>query len=388
MSVSETICKIVKMMDMSNFCIGAIHFVKVTHINDPKSFYICLSSVYEDVKLLEVQGNQICSSAIQLGKQVIYKSRILKKYVRGVIQVIDRGSYYVFAMDYGCMDKYVPLNDIYSLATDIQCPALAFHCQLDLCEPKGDKFDDNAIEAMKFFVGKHTGKITIMSKSMRKFSVKLNTVECSDDVSTMLALLHCTTLTSCTNTVNRFTAGPLSPQTLKYKYRDFKIGDQVRVIVQSGDTIDSFYVIEASEFKKYITSKPDFTKYCKEQKIVDIVSAVEQKRSCGVRLATGEYERAIILNVTDQYTKAIVKLIDLGSVIETSFFSIKAVTSEVYTLRHASAIYCSSTEEQTWDTGLPKFLYPGYQFMIEIVEVGNNLDIPHKVNISPLTINC
>ncbi|CAB3254141.1 unnamed protein product [Arctia plantaginis] len=347
-------------MGLQYFNPGTIHRVEVTHINNPKSFYVQLASLSEDIMLLEGRGNPINVEDIKIAKHVIYKSKTLNKYVRGVIECVlfkeTSASCTVYALDYGCRDKRVSSKRIFLPEMDIDCPPMALHCQLHLCEPKELEFEEDVIDAMKFFIGKHTAKMTIIYRAVDKLTVELKTLECPDDVATTLGLLNFTTLTSYDNEVNRFQAATSKSKFVTYKAKNVKVGDKLCVRVQSGDTAGNLQNVFAAQI---------------------------DGRGCGVRVGEPpKFERAYVIKVTKPGAKALVKLIDWGKEIEVDFNDIKCVKVAAYTELPAIAMYCTSTEDQIFADGLDECS----QFLIEILELGNGKDVPHKITMTRMDI--
>lgn len=383
--MDQAIHQILQKSNKSPISVGSSHLVHVTHVNDPKSFYVRLASITDaEVVQLENKGEPISEAESTIGKHVVFKSNTLNRFVRGIVESAeskDNGKLYTIqAIDYG-LKELVILNDIYhpkSVITEM-CPPLALQCELHYCEPKGKKFDEEAISAMKFFVGTHKARIDIKFNTMNKLIVALKTVECPDDVGTMLSLLNFTTMTKVGNVVNRFSHHNLPIQ--KFKNKELTVGEQVFVRVQSGNSMNSFFVAEYNDYKQYVTDWTCNTQFGDKLSQADVYKAAEDGRSCIVRMRRGamKYERAIVLKVTKQDAKALVKLVDWGIEEELPFTYIKNAT-EIFTINPAIAIHCS-TNNKPWKTNLPKFLYPGFQFAIEILELGNGHDVPHKVNL-------
>ncbi|CAB3226128.1 unnamed protein product [Arctia plantaginis] len=374
-------------MGLQYFNPGTIHRVEVTHINNPKSFYVQLASLSEDIMLLEGRGNPINVEDIKIAKHVIYKSKTLNKYVRGVIECVlfkeTSASCTVYALDYGCRDKRVSSKRIFLPEMDIDCPPMALHCQLHLCEPKELEFEEDVIDAMKFFIGKHTAKMTIIYRAVDKLTVELKTLECPDDVATTLGLLNFTTLTSYDNEVNRFQAATSKSKFVTYKAKNVKVGDKLCVRVQSGDTARGFYVADIRDYDRYIKDQPYFNKYCSLQNLQNVFAAQIDGRGCGVRVGEPpKFERAYVIKVTKPGAKALVKLIDWGKEIEVDFNDIKCVKVAAYTELPAIAMYCTSTEDQIFADGLDECS----QFLIEILELGNGKDVPHKITMTRMDI--
>lgn len=373
-------------MSMHYFNPSTVHRVDVTHINNPKSFYVQLVSVSEDVPLLEGRGNPITTQDIRIGTHVVYKSKTLNKYARGIIEFIlfkETSTYCtIFAQDYGCRDKRVSSKRMYLPDLEIECPPMALHCKLHLCEPKGADFEEDVIDAMKFFIGKHTAKMTIVYLDMEKYTVELKTLECPDDVATTLSLLNFTSYSSSNEDVTRRHGGPSASDFVAFKAKIVKVGDKLCARVQSGDTVRGFYIADVRDYNHYVKDEPYFTKYCNIQTLQNVFAAQIDGRACGVRVGQApKYERAYVIKVTKPGAKALVKLIDWGKEVEVDFKDIKCVKSPSYAELPGIAIYCTSTEDQI-ENGLEDFFTENYLFLIEILELGNGKDVPHKISMT------
>lgn len=366
-----------------NFVPGTSYLVHVTHINDPGSFYVRLASLSGFVERLEKKGKSIASEDIKTRRRVIYHSLTIKKFIRGDIDVVNKGgtTCVITAIDYGFVDRNVPVKDIYVPHTSSaeSCPPIAAHCELDFCRPIGDNFDDNAIETMKYFVGKHPAQMIMKCKLQSKFKVELRTIECPDNLSSMLAYMECSLLTGGRNSISRFNC-PNIAVLLRYKQKTVNVGERFSVRVQYGNSLSDFYVAEVNEFKKYNSESCTFTEYCKRQPLQNVNVAVNDSRCSAAWVGMqSKYERVIVKEITEPEEKCLVYLIDWGTEKEVSFEHVKQVSSIAYTEQPALAMHCS-TEDRPWNNRLPKFLYPGYQFIIEILEEGND-ERPHKVKM-------
>ncbi|KAJ8727583.1 hypothetical protein PYW07_001702 [Mythimna separata] len=302
-----------------DFMVGYDYKVDVTHINDPKSFFVRAADVDDLLKFIERPGLKVSASEIKLGQRVIYKSNILNRFVRGVIHQIkikkEKVRCNMFAVDYGCRENSVSIKLIYQPHSKTephsQCPGMATHCRLHLCEPKGETFSNEVIDTMKHLVGSHTATINVQSKSNDQLVVELITVDCPRDVATMLGLIGLTTLTKGPYTVNRLTHSTQAlklTQTLKFKHKELKVGDVLHVRVQSGSSASGFYVADINDFKTLRRAEASFSQYCKGRHMKD--EDFVPGRPCAVKLDNlGQYERAIIKEVHPN-SKAVLKLVD------------------------------------------------------------------------------
>lgn len=386
---TETIPQIVQKMGHCNFSIDSAHLVQITHINNPHSFYVRMSKLRYAVKLLERRGARMTGPELAVGKIVVYKSRTINRCVRGRVHKINtckKGMGLVcslLAIDYGWVDTHVLLKHIFfPVESSLICGPLALHCQLTKCEPLGKTFDLEAVHAMKFFVGKYTSKIIIKFKTTNKLKVELRTVECRDDVATMLGLMKFTSFF-------RMHERPSIPlrALFSYKHRQLKVGEKMRVRVQSGSSIYGFYVAEIEDYKNYdnVIEWYKFTKYCMEQPSLDVIGALMDGRACGVKVLNPvRYERAIVKRITVPNAKALVQLLDWGKQIEANFEDIKPVGLQ-FIERPAMALFCIAERIQCLNYGFGlRMIYPGLEFMLEVAEPGIRFRIPHKVKLYPI----
>uniref|UniRef100_A0A2A4JY36 Tudor domain-containing protein n=1 Tax=Heliothis virescens TaxID=7102 RepID=A0A2A4JY36_HELVI len=378
-----------------DFTVGTYHSVDVTHINNPQSFYVRTIEARDIIDRIEKPDPEpISADRINLGQRVVYKSNVLDKYVRGnicSIKIDEEITCDVFAIDYGCFDKSVLQKDIHdpdkNSEPENQSPGLAIHCRLNLCEPKDEEFPQEVIDAMKFFVGEHTATIIVKATTSDQLTVELRTVDSPRDIATMLGLLHYTTFFKVLPSVSRFsnTADESGPSYLthimKYKHRTLNVGDVLHVRVQSGTSLSGFYVAEMQEFKQMVSDASNFAHYCKGRTMSD--EDIVPGRPCAVRVQDPDkYERAIIKTVEPD-RKAIVQLVDWGKEFESHFSWIRSVVSGIYLDKPILAIYCTTDEDQVWETSLPRFLFPGYDLVIKIMALGDGFEVPHRVNIYP-----
>ncbi|XP_073955340.1 tudor domain-containing 6-like [Choristoneura fumiferana] len=379
-----TMSSLVELMaELSTTCysIGSCHWVEVTHINTPDDFYVRPTAYKSHLRKLEVYEGPITESKLKPGGVVVFKSQTKKRYVRGQIRNIrDDGNHKIcdmFALDYG-FSEAVPVEWLNSPKRE-GMPALAVRCQLELCQPKGKEFDKKAVEAMIYFVGDEAAKMIVRGKTADKLTVQLLN-SCPDDISTMLAYSEVSSFGFGPNTANRMTC--TNKPKFFYKYKKVQVGDSFPVRVQSGDSLQNFYVSDVKEFREYVAEFSQISSYLRletEMRPEDV------KVGKPVAVHTGyKYERAVIKEVTVPEEKAIVQLVDCGKVIEINMLSsrLKALEREYYFLQPALAIYCTADEKQAWDNGLQRFLYPGYEFLVTVLKVGKDHETPNVVSLA------
>ncbi|CAG5033304.1 unnamed protein product [Parnassius apollo] len=338
-----------------------------------------------DMPTIQARGNKLEISNLQLQMLIIYKSKILKCYCRGQILHInksdDNAKCDIFAIDYGCVEKSISVRRIYHPQHKLNIPPLASHCQLADCKSKEEVWSSEVVDAMKYFVGEERAKIVVRGRTPDKLIVELIN-SCPDDIATMLALTGYTTLGYSQNIISRIPT--LSKEKHYYTYKELKEGDTLHVRIQSGKDLHSFYVAQIDDYKKYIKERENLTWYSKEKHSLQPEDMKENKPISVFVSQLGRYERAIIKQITVPEDKALVQLVDWGSIIEADVSRMKPM-SQIYFANPVIAIYCSAQQNQVWDNGLQRFLYPGYEFIIAIKKPGNQFDSPNIVKISPLS---
>lgn len=379
-----------------NFEVGSRFYAKVTYIIDPNDFYIMPFPFIYNLAFLSKPGNLIQAEDVKENKVVIFKSENpdvnkyfkieLDDHIRGVIHHVDEDNKcQIFALDRGFIEQHVSVDRIFYPASDeaLHTPGLVQNCELFSCAPIGPNFTNESIEAFKFYVGDEKLSVVISGKTVAK--LKLVVYNSSpDDIATLLALSHYTYLSRTIHSDwNIMTENYPTEPKLAYQHIVLEVDEVVRVRVQSGTSLNSFYVTPMSAYKKYLQNRADFTKFCKsvpEIKVKDFkpgaLAGVQDDDSFF-------YERAVILEITGQ-EKARVKLIDWGSEIEVPRSRIKALKTEFYLTAPAYALYCSADDGFVpWDNGLSNFLYKGYTLTIKVKKVGNGFDTPHIVLPAP-----
>ncbi|XP_063829424.1 uncharacterized protein LOC135078798 [Ostrinia nubilalis] len=382
----ETIQKLMKWISINTYEIGSAHWVDVTHINNPHSFYVRPTFCRRYLpKINDFIENTLPDEMI-VGSIVIYKSKVLQCYVRGRIMFVktenDVTTCDFYALDFGCFEKQIPWNKTRQPCIDtIDVPPLALHCQLADCKPFDETWSMRAIESMKFFVGKERARMLIRGKTPDALIVELVN-SCPEDIATMLALSGDTTLGYSDNMISRFSQ--TEPEKHYYTYKEYDCGSTLTVRVQAGDSLEGFYVAEVKDYTVYFNDRENFTYFCKIQKDLEPDDVKEDMAVAVLTMANGKYERGHIKEVNKQEEKVTVLLVDWGKTVTVPFMRLKPMTNETFFLRPVLAMYCKAEKSQAWDNGLSKFLFPGYQFKITIVESGNGEGLPYVVNLEPL----
>ncbi|XP_026760290.2 uncharacterized protein LOC113519397 [Galleria mellonella] len=383
----ETLTEMINKFSITSYDKDTSHWVDVTYINHPHSFYVRPTLYRKYMQELQAStGSLIDPLDMHVGKIVIYKSEILKIYARGqVIRMnaeINGITCDIQALDHGCLDKAVPLKQMYKPVIDsYNLPPLAIHCQLSECYPIGRKWDDKSIDAMKCYVGTEQAKVIIKDKKLDILIVELIN-SCPDDIATLLVKTDYASLGF--DFVNNRLSSSSENKNMHYIYKKFKVGDKLWVRVQSGKALDSFFVCAVEDYKPYLQEKKNFTLSYKA--LNEKIRPEDIEAGLPVAVLTEDqryYERAVIKQFTSSQDKYVVQYVDSGNIVTAHFNCMKPLLPYHYT-RPALAIYCSIDKESVQDTGLQKLLHPGYDFIIEIKKVGDKHNSPNIVQIMPI----
>ncbi|XP_013184829.1 uncharacterized protein LOC106130523 [Amyelois transitella] len=365
--------------------VGSSHWIEVTHVNNPNSFYVRQTAYDEYLDDLQAAGAKADKKDLFLGNVLIFDSKTQEDYIRGQIIFIDEENtdltVEMFAMDYGFIEREVPPKKIYKPKNTNSIPSLVKHCQLELCKPIGGIWKEDAIDAMKFYVGDERTKIIVRDKTDDLLTVTMFN-SCPEDISTMLALMGYSTFGYDGSSINRFSAAP-APKQAYYLYTELQEDDIIKVRVQSGKDLKEFYVADINNFKKYVEERENIAYFAAKADPMKPEDILEGKPVCVQTTKRFKYERALVKKITVPDSKALVQLVDWGDLIEVPFDSIKPMR-ESFLLLPAVAIYCTAVEKQLSDNALHKFLYPGYCFGITVKTVGDSFTTPHVVSITDL----
>lgn len=383
----EQVTKLLHKMSLTNFDIGSSWLVEITHIENPQSFYIRPASYKKYLRVIQTHSGYLNEKELSETCTLIYNSKMLQTYVRGEICCIKKNKDLVkcdiYAVDYGFVEHSVSLKDMRKPYSNIHIPSLVTHCELANCKPLNQTWSEKSIEAMKYYIGNENIKMIVRGKDFDKLIVELINA-CPDDIATMLALTGYSTMGCEKNSINRFgTSAPNLFTQNYFLYKEVKADDVLHVRVQSGNTLQNFYVAEMSDYKKYLNERGNFTYFMKKQKQLN-QEDIKEDKPVGVLndIFLCKYERAIIRKIMVPETKVLVELVDWGIFKEVNLAEIKPM-SEKFFFYPAVAIYCSAVEQQVWNNELQKCLSPGYEFLITIKEVGNKGQ-PNLVSISPV----
>ncbi|XP_061708697.1 uncharacterized protein LOC133518898 [Cydia pomonella] len=386
MAASLSLADLMQKLSTVQYSIGSQHWVNVTHITDPGNFYVRPTAFRDYLPILKQHQGPADPTKLQLGSTVVFKSKTIKHHVRGQIRNITNENettlYDLFSLDYGITEQAVDIKKLRKPLDECPVPSLVLHCQLADCQPKNNNsFDEEAIEAMVYYVGDERAKMIVQGKTGDKYIVQLiNT--CPEDIATMLALTDYTCLGYGNNVVSRM---PVMDQPkLYYTYKKVKVGDTLNVRVQSGDSLKSFYVCEIEDHTQYIKELKNVKEYYHYEQ--DFLAGNFERGNAVAVFSDwySRYERAVITDVIIPEKKAVAQLVDWG--IKTNIYTdatrLKRMSKEYYFLRPAMAIYCTADEVQVRDNTFHRFLYPGHEFVITVKKVGYQLDTPSVVTIS------
>ncbi|KAI5644726.1 tudor domain-containing protein [Phthorimaea operculella] len=216
-----------------------------------------------------------------------------------------------------------------------------------------------------------------METSPDILTVKLTNTE-PYDIATMLAMTDYTTMGYGSNQISRFTTTDCEKHF--YTHKELKANDILHVRLQAGKELNEFYAAEKKSYAQFLNERDSVTYFTKKLEKLAIED-FEVDKPVAV-LMDSWYERAIIKEILSD-SRVRVQLVDWGKIVEAHMSSIKPMNRFFYF--PAAAIYCSVEQSQMADPGLQRYLYPGYEFLIEIQEVGNAFQKPNIVKILPLT---
>lgn len=361
------------------------YWVVVTHINSPHDFYVRIFGLTKFLRDLEKKGDPVTLQDLTVNQIVIYKSKTLKKYVRGKINSITKAEdssprFNFFAVDYGCVDSNISINRIWLPLCKTNVEPLAIMCKLHLCMPNGSNWSEKDTEAMKMFVGNGTAKVRITGRDGKVYIVELYSGG-PDDVSTLLMYTGSSNFGFICQSINKIDR----PKPLKQYFsgKQLNVDEKYHVRVLNGKSLKNFYVALIDDFKQYKQNLNDFKDYCRRQrspKFDDICIGY----TYGVyMIADNCYERGVIKKINVKNEKLDVFLVDKGDIVTIPYEHLKILKSQFYYESCSIAIHCTAAESQIWDIGLHKFLYPGFEFYITVKEISND-ELPYVVNIIPL----
>ncbi|CAH1647754.1 unnamed protein product [Spodoptera littoralis] len=371
------------MLEPIQFHVGHEYKVIITHFTNPKNIYF-RSDVHEDIRAIETPGKDVVHTPVN-NQNIIYKSKILDKLVRGrICHISDEANPTcdIFAIDYGCMDTGVEIKNIHPLnlnVPDSNCPGLAVHCQLHICEPTEDDFGPGIQEKMKIFLGDGPPMIHVVNKTQDTLVVEIMPFCGAYDLSQMLVLYGLAVFSKPKKVKNTFSSTKSKVTlVLNYEPKKLRVGDILLGKVIGGDSINNFYFCEINDngqSKEII----DLSAYCKDKSTDNLNMIIGEP--CAVEIDGNCYERAIIRAVNSKECSATLFLVDKGTEIESKFSCLKPVLDKQYYDVPMLAIHCSSTEEVVNGVPFKEFLSDSIKSQIKLKVVIRELgDFPVKPN--------
>ncbi|XP_026743223.1 uncharacterized protein LOC113504884 [Trichoplusia ni] len=386
-------------INLDEFKIGTAHRAVVGHINDPHSFYIRpykLSGFLED---LENQSHHRDppKDSVTYGQVILFRSQKLKKMARGKICYIhtDRRTmsvcYDIFAIDYGHVEKAVPLSNVGKIdpLSEIPSPPLTIHCRVSHCEPKGSYFTEEVIDHFKFFMATEHIGISINARIQDKLLVDIQTPDIHD-LATLMSDLNYTVLwkpiqlnqmaDSSPNSLD-FSSLSLAIKSPQFRHKLLPPGITFHGIVLSGECVLDFYVADKNEFKNIMCLSEHYKKEMPD-KLLEYDKIIPGLH-CVASVFNDSFERVVVKEVSQPNQKAIVQLLDWGSFAEVSFSNIRLVTNEFTYNQPIVAHYCEADPEQVRENNIPDFLHHGLEYTIQVLDLGHGFEKRHKVNMYP-----
>lgn len=373
-------------MCITKFDVQTEHWVDVTHIIDPHDFYVRPTKCSIFIMKLETSQPQTKPSSVNEYDVVIYnidRSNSNVKYGRGRIcnKHVDGDSfkYDIFAIDYGYFHKMIPKDFIWECDEDLsKLPPLALHCQLANCAViGGGAWSEMSIDAFKFYVGNEYAKMLILEKTFEKLIVELKNSN-PHDISTLMALTEYSTLGYVHNAISRMPT--VVPKKKFLTYKNINVNDLLHVRVQSGKTLESFYVADVNDYRNFMKECDNITYYTKKESKLPEEQFKVDTLVC-VKNDANKYERAIITKIISD-SRCLVKLVDWGKEKDVHITGMRPMPEYCLNIP-VLAIYCSSNERHTYCHAIHRLLCPGFEFVIQIRELGTRFESPNFVNIMP-----
>ncbi|KAH9640631.1 hypothetical protein HF086_000575 [Spodoptera exigua] len=375
------------MLEPIQFHVGHEYRVIITHFTNPKNIYV-RSETYEDIRAIEAPGRDAIHIPIN-NQRIIYKSKTLGKLVRGRICHISndaKAKCDIFAIDYGCLDTGVKIKDIYPLnlkIPDSNCPELAVHCQLHICEPKEDDFDLDIQEKMKIFFGDGPAMMHVVNKTKDSLVVEILPLGSAYDMSQLLVMYDLTVFSK-PKKVNKNYSSTKSKVTLvlNYEPKKLSVGDILVGKVVSGESLANFYFSEINDSSQSV-EKMNLAAYCKDKSMAHLNMVIGEP--CAVEMDGNCYERAIIRSVNTKESTATLFLVDKGTEKESMFSRLKPVHNKEYYDIPMLAIHCSTADKEVSGVSLTDCLSDSmkaqFKLTILITELGDFPGKPNKVKV-------
>ncbi|CAH2103334.1 unnamed protein product [Euphydryas editha] len=383
----EVLESILQELSITKFDVQTVHWVNVTHIIDPHDFYVRPTRYYLFIKKLETSQPLIKPSSLNEYDVVIYnidrssnnirygRGRICNKHIIG-----NTFKYDILAIDYGYFHTMVPEECIWECNEDLlRIPPLALHCQLANCTVSGGNiWNKTSIDAFKSYVGNEKAKMIILDKIFDKLIIELRNSN-PDDIATLMALTGYSTMGYVHNAITRIST--IVQKKMFFTYKSININDSLHVRVQSGTSLEAFYVADINDYHIFLKERENITYYAKQESKLPEEQFKVNTLVC-VKNDLNKYDRGIITKIITSDSRAIVKLVDWGKEEQVHILNMRPMPEQCLKIP-VLAIYCSAHEKQVLDFALHKLLCPGLEFFIQIEQLGIKFESPNIVNIIP-----
>lgn len=357
--------------------IGTMHKVTLPLTNDPHSFFIRSRKWDRRLKTLENQPflRNPPTDMINYGMVVLYKSNIIKKFVRGRILYIHSRmntncNLDLLAIDYGFVERAIPLSDVGLIGNIKEFPPLAVQCRLDQCEPIGTSFSPDVINIFKSFLQHDSAIIKVTGKTHDRMLVEVQTRDIHD-VATFMSRIDFTVLwkPSTANTMPNstdpnnldFSILSFKEKPLEYRHKMMDPGATFRGRVQAGESLSSFFVADIMEINRLALKEPPLLKDCHDKQMP--FNEIEPGKNCAIKIRDSLYERAIIKEITEPGLRVTVVLVDWGMVYNTTFDCVRSVTPEDFK-QPILAEFCTTDPNQVREYNLQNIVSPGNEYIV------------------------
>ncbi|XP_032526564.1 uncharacterized protein LOC116777241 [Danaus plexippus] len=381
--------EIIRDIVLDAYEVNSLHVVDVTYIVNPHNFYVRPIKYRPVVNQFESAVPIAKVSFVNVGDMVLYnwgQSCGASKYIRGkILKVLEVESFFdydLFAVDYGFVEKAVPLEFLWQCKEEFQkVPPLAAFCELGNCFPPGlPTWPAHSIEGFKFYAGNEQSKMLVLNKKDEKLVVKLVNSN-PEDIATMLAKGAYSKLAPLYEDVM------WHPTTVRkqqhFTFRELAVNDTLHVKVLAGSSLKEFYVADIGDYRRHLKEKSNITFYARQEFRVCETDMVEGMILCMRDESRNMYERGLLKRILVDEYKAIVHLVDQGIDVEVPTNILKYMPAMC--LRSSVlAIFCTADETQAWNSGVETALTPGQQFLITIKKLGYQFECPHLVYVEPL----
>ncbi|XP_045458218.1 uncharacterized protein LOC123668528 [Melitaea cinxia] len=383
----EEIERMVAELSIDSFEVESMHWVEVTHIIDPFTFYIRLNKYKSFIQILESMEPTTKCTCLNLHDLVIFNmghSCGARKYIRGRISSILTGDDFmeceIFAIDYGFSEKLIPIEYIWECSQDLaKTPPLAYDCQLANCYPiRSEFFSLDTVNAFRYYASIEPIKMKVLGKKPHKLLVDL-IISIPESIATLLAIGGYSMLGYYYDPI---AWSPIVGQKrMFFNFKKLTVDEIIHVKYLSGDSTREFHVAEVSDFKKHLNEVDFISFYARREFSLSPVHLIEGTLVCVKIDDKNIYERAFIKKVTKPKESAIVQLVDWGRDEEFPVGKMKYMSSQCLRTPVLS-IYCKVEESQACDSGLEDMLFIGNEFNITMKKLGHEFECPNTVAIS------